>query len=74
MHQYVVQNTCYCMLVHTRDGTQRTILIFYCNTVQYLQLVQMKSNFYWNLTVFICYALCVSEVKMSGGTQYCIHL
>jgi len=48
MYQYVVQwtqNTCYCMLVHTRDGKQGTILIFYCNTVQYLQLVQMKSNF-----------------------------
>jgi len=36
MYQYVAQwtqNTCYCMLVHNRDGTQGTIFISYCNTV-----------------------------------------
>ena len=50
----------------------------YCNTVQYLQIVQMKSYLYsWGVevsTIFICYVSEVKLVQMRGGTQYCIHL
>ena len=69
------------MLVHNRDGTQGTIFISYCNTVynyatctDEVQFLLLRGGTQLTQYSFVMHLACVSEVKMSGGTQYCIHL